>query len=93
MCFKYHVKEHVGKMYYGVNVPRWNFEIKSFVAQWIAPKEEDTPTLGAVKNCKSLWNVVGKGQIGMLQIILVSLESSQQRRVHGRGSMKLGLAM
>jgi hypothetical protein len=33
-------------------------------------------------------------QIGMLQIIfLVSLESSQQRGVHGLGSMTFGLAV
>jgi hypothetical protein len=30
---KYLVGKHVGKRYDGANTPRWNLEIKSFVAQ------------------------------------------------------------
>jgi hypothetical protein len=45
----------------GVDILKWNYEIKQFVAQWSIPKEEDTPMLGVIKDHMPFWGVVGKG--------------------------------
>jgi hypothetical protein len=49
--------------------------------------------VGAIENRKPPRNVVGKKQTRTFQIMLVSLESSQQRGVHGLGSMTFGLVV
>jgi hypothetical protein len=81
------------KGYDGTNVPRWNLEIEPFIAQRIVEREENTPMLRVVENHKPPRNVVGKGRIKTFQIMFLSLESFQRRRVHRLGSMTFGLTM
>jgi hypothetical protein len=48
--------------YDGVNVLRWNFEVKPFVARWIIQTKENTHKLGAIENHMLPWGVGGKGR-------------------------------
>jgi len=60
MGLRYHVGEHVGKGYDGVNFSKSNLEVETFVAWWVVQMEEDMHGLGAVEEHMPLWGVVGK---------------------------------
>jgi hypothetical protein len=51
------------KGYDGANAPRWNLEVKPFVAQWIVQMKENMRELGAVGNHMPPWGVAKEGDI------------------------------
>jgi len=47
-------------MYDGGNALRWNFEVESYVIQWVVQIEEDMHRLRVVKDHMPSWGVVDK---------------------------------
>ncbi len=56
--------------YDGVDVLRWNLEVKPFVARWIIQTKENTHKLGAIENHMSPWGVGGKGRCCQFMLML-----------------------